>query len=315
MTINIKKYNNDLKNLSYLIDESFWIQLINKTKLVEWKFMQNINHKKNKIFCAYEDERIIGQYSNISHIFSFKNFLLEWYLCQDMCVLKEYRWQGLISQMSKKLYSNIKEQTFTIWFSNNLWIKVDKNSKWYWYNIIDNMKWYYFPTFLSKKWYEFEKIYNFKSLDVIDFSKLNIFSNFIKINQNKNFIKWRYFDNPNIKKYDIFLVKENSEIIWYCIFSKNSKSYNLLTFDTCKNIDRIKLINTFKSIAINEKYYLLSIILLENIFWNNFLKWIIKINKKIDTYFTIKNHNDFSELWKKSNLNKENWIILSRDIL
>ena len=145
MTIKIWNYNNDLKSFTDVIDLNFWIKSIDKTNLIKWKFFKNCNSKKNITICSYLDKKIIWQYSNISHIFSFKNKDIMWYLCQDMCVNKDYRWKWLLVKMSKKLYSEINDNSFTVGFSNDLGVKVDKGSKSYWYNIVDNLKSYYYP--------------------------------------------------------------------------------------------------------------------------------------------------------------------------
>ncbi|MDQ7009603.1 MAG: GNAT family N-acetyltransferase [Candidatus Gracilibacteria bacterium] len=287
----IKKYDKKyIDSFVKLIDESFNIKNKNKKELVEWKFHTEKFFHKNRIICAYKNDKIVGQYSNITYEFIKKNFIIKGYICQDMCILKDYRGQGLISKMSKKLYSNIEEKTFTIGFSNKHGVKVDKNSKGYGYNIIDNLVSFYFPTLLNSDGYNFEEINNSSQIEKIDFNNFNFFDDLLKINKTEEFIKWRYFDNPN-SNYNFYIIKFNNQIIGYYIFRIQNKIAILFDFDCKKGINKKKFISTFKNISIKKKCLIFKIILLENIFWNNLFKGFFKLKKNEEIYFTLKNHN------------------------
>ncbi len=304
----IKKFNSKyMESFVVLIDKCFNIKNPDKIWLVRWKFLSNINAIENKIICIYDNDKIVAQYSNIALQILFKNRLFNSYLCQDMCVLEWYRWKWLISKMSKKLYPTITSKTFTIWFSNKNWVKVDKNSKWYWYNIINNLVSYQFPIlFKQKNTYEFEK-YNEDKIDKIDFSRFNLFNNYLKIGLDKKYIIWRYFDKPNMD-YEFYVIKINEEIKWYVVFKINKWICTIFDFNSNISLQKNILINTFKNISLKNKCNILKIQLLENDFWDNFFWKNIKIKKKENIYFTLKNHNEFDEV---DNLNKNNWIIIT----
>jgi len=310
----IKEYSEKfLNSFIYLIDNSFWIKNNNKIWLIKWKFFSNPNNNKNKIICSYFNNKIVWQYSNIATSFTYKKENINWYTCQDMCVLKEFRWKWLISKMSKYLYSNIKEDSFSIWFSNKFWVKVDQNSKWYWYTVIDKLISYILPTFLSfNKNYNFKKIKNLDELKNINFSNFDIFDNYIKINSSFDYIKWRYFNKPN-SNYNFFLIYDEKEnILWYIILTFKKWFWNIYDFNSIKTINNKKMIYTFKKISIANNVFFLRIQVLKNNFWKFFFKWFLKINKNEDIYFTIKKHNEFQ---KVNIIDKENWIIKTWNIL
>jgi len=307
--IKIEKFNKDIIWFTNLIDECFSIKVKNKQGLVKWKFFNNINNSKNKIICWYDGNKIISQYSNIYFNFIKNKKTIDWYLCQDMCVSKKYRGQWLISEMFKKLYSEIEEKTLTIWFSNSSWVKVDKNSNWYWYNIIDNLVNYYFSSVIFKKWYSFEKIENSANLENIDFSKFNFFEDKLQINKTKEFIKWRYFNDSD---YNFYVFKFNDEIIGYWVFKHTKTISTLFDFNCIKNIDEKKLVNTFKNISFKNYNLIFRIIILENNFWKKLFVWFFKISKNTQIYFTIKKHNNFDKL---NVLDREEWKIMWGDVL
>jgi hypothetical protein len=86
------KYYNEKYLLSFvsLIDDSFWIKNNDKIWLIKWKFFSNPNNDKNKIICSYFEDKVIWQYSNISTNFIYQKENINWYTCQDMCVLKDF---------------------------------------------------------------------------------------------------------------------------------------------------------------------------------------------------------------------------------
>jgi hypothetical protein len=311
--IEIKMYEEKyIKNFTELIDKCFWIKNNDIFWLIKWKFFHNIYNKNNKIVCAYHENNIIWQYSNISLSFSKNKYIFEWYLCQDMCVSPNYRGKWLISKMSSFLYNSIKEETFSIWFSNEKWIIVDKNSKWYWYNIIDNISKIFIPIIKNNNnFFDFEIISNFDEIKNINFNEFKIFDNLLKIYKSNNYIKWRYFEKPN-GNYKFYIIKNEWKIIWYCVFRFNHKICTIFDFNIIDNKDNKKFIYTIKKIAYNNKIYIISFQILYNNFWKNLLKWFFHIKTKSKIYFTIKNHNNFDKI---ELLDKENWSILTWDIL
>ena len=217
--------------------------------------------------------------------------------------------------MSKKLYWDIKEDTFTVWFSNKNWVKVDKNSKWYGYVVIDRLKKLYFLAFYKKKlFYNFYEINDFYEIDKLNFNEFNFFSDKFTFNKTKEYIIWRYFKKPN-RDYKIYLLKDNNLIIWYVVVKINGKDLVIFDFNLKKydNFERKKIINTFNNICLSNNRYIFTLHVLYNLFWKNLFKGFFKIKINGDNYFTLKNHNNF--LNRESNLNKNNWIIISGDIL
>ena len=76
-----------------LIDACFKLRNQDKQGLISWKFLSHIWTHPSKIYCAYEDGKIVGQYSNIAYEFKRNTQIVPGYMCQDMCVSKEKRGQ------------------------------------------------------------------------------------------------------------------------------------------------------------------------------------------------------------------------------
>lgn len=301
------------KSFVDLVDSCFWIQNIDKAWLIQWKFFQTPNKNNNKTICSYSNNQIVWQYSNIAIEFLYQKKSIDGYLCQDMCILPAFRWQWLISQMSTILYKTITKPSFSIWFSNEYWVKVDKNSKWYWYNVIDNLTSYTLPTiFIAQKTYHFRQIYQISELQNINFTQFDAFSNYIQTNNTFEYMKWRYFDKPN-GNYNFFWIYNNkNKIIWYVVlkFKKWVATIHDMNYTTTTN--QVKLIYTLKKIWLYNKMALMTIQVLNNAFWEKFFSSFLNKKRQSKIYFTLKNHNNFEEF---DILNKEKRIIQTWDIL
>jgi len=306
-----KYHKNDHNNFVDLIDECFWLQSQKKYDLVHWKFHTQLFSHKNRIICAYDEWKIVWQYSNIAYNFSKGDASIEWYLCQDMCVSKSHRRQWLITKMSTKLYDSIDKKTFTIWFSNSQWVKVDKNSNGYWYNVIDNLTSFYFPAIYKKEWYSFREIKSTSDFDTINFQDFNLFKKLLCFTKMKKYIKWRYLDKPEAN-YSMYHIQKDNKSVWFCIFKYVNKIATLYDFNCVKTVNTKKLMYTFKNICFNERYFIFRIIVLENLFWKDIFKWFLNIKKKEEIYFTVKKHNNFDSF---DILEKEKWGIIWGDIL
>ena len=309
----IDKYSkNHFESFVTLIDECFSIKNTSKHGLVKWKFFSEIFDHKNMTICAYDENKVVWQYSNIAFEFKTKKDIIQWYLCQDMCISKSHRWQKLITKMSSFLNETISSQTFSIWFSNALWVKVDKNSNWYWYKVIDHLKSIYLPILFNKKTsYSYNKIDNYLELEKVDFSHFNNFDNFISINKNLSYLKFRYFLKPN-SDYNFYMISNNKIDIWYVVLRYKKWIVTIFDFNFISDISNNDIMNIFNNLTKKYNSYLLKIQLLYNDYWKWFFKWYLKFKSNENIYLTIKNHNWYN---KCNNLEKNNWIILTWDIL
>lgn len=309
----IKKYNsNFFQSFVDLIDHCFSIQNTDKSKLILWKFFLNPNHFENIIICAYDKNIIVWQYSNIATHFLYKQQSLLWYVCQDMCVLTDFRGQWIVSKMSRFLYSNSNQTTFSVWFSNSQWVKIDIYSQWYGYKIL---KQFYSYTFLNfwyqKDCYEYKKIIHKNELQNINFQKMNYFDEFIKIHGDREYIQWRYFEKPN-SQYHFFSLYDNNTMIGYVICTFKKWYCNIYDINFIKNIDTKKMISTWKNIWFHHNTFFLRILVVKNNFWKKFFDWFFKIQKKQNIYFTLKKHNNFEKI---DIFDIEKWMIKTWDIL
>ncbi len=297
-----------------LIDECFWLEAKNQQAYIVWKFFTDIssgNSTKNRTVIALSGDNIVGQYTNKAYSFSLWNETVAWYLCQDMCVAKTHRRQGLITKMSKKLYSDISEKTLSIWFSNAQWVKIDTKSKNYWYNVIGNLCSVILPALYFWKTFDTELITDKKILETIDFSVFNRTDDYYQINKTKEYLIWRYFLKPE-GKYVFYLFKKSEKIIWYTVYKIIKNKLYVCDSAFVKNINSEYIVNTHKKIALKQSCYSLTFITIYNDYWRDFLKNRFKIIKNQDLYFTLKQHNQYKKTWL---LNKEKWIIQWGDIL
>lgn len=295
-----------------LIDESFGIRNSDKSGLVKWKFFSPIYEHKSHIVCSYDNGNIVGQYSNIALELKIHDTKINGYLCQDMCVSPSYRGQKLISKMSSFLYSNIWEKTVSIGFSNKQWVQVDKNSKWYGYHVIHNFMSCYLPVFFSSKIdFQYKLIENSLDLAQIRLDKFSLFQNYITIHKNSHYLKYRYFDKPNAD-YKMYVITKNNTDVGYVILRYKKWVVTIFDFNFLWDISNTHIIKILKNLTLQNNSHILKIQFLPNDFWEKFFCRYMKLQKKENIYFTVKNHNWFDKIDTK---NQNNWGVITGDIL
>lgn len=215
---------------------------------IRWKFFDHPYASSNRICCAVDEAAegatdvsaspckttIAGQYANVGRSFSRQGKEYPGYLCQDMCVHPDYRGRGLILGMSKPVYEDMPSGTFTIGFSNEQGVQVDRNSQEYGYKVIRELTTTYFPLLpfvgsLPTGWTFHEASSDeFRSLP---FGSFRLFSERIRISHSSEYAVWRYADRPD-SDYRYFVFSDaNGNIVGYAVFRPTKRGISLIDFD------------------------------------------------------------------------------------
>jgi predicted GNAT family acetyltransferase len=224
-----------------------------------------------------------------------------------------HRGQGLITQLSKKVYEDVKEQgyDFTIGFSNDEGVKVDKNSRDYGYKIIGKFISYYkFIIYKKKTGFHLESTKNFLQIP----QNCSLYS----ISSTTDYLEWRFRKKPNHNYEQYTVLDENDNKIGIVVLrTKYGRYYVLKILAHCMQKNTIdEILKAIENLALQKGERLLIYSVLNNSFWESLFgnyRYFKKNNNSVNYYLTIKIHNQ--NLNKDELTDKNNWFIMNGDII
>lgn len=291
------------KELCELIQRNFWADT-NIEETILWKFF---HYPAARIYLALSEGVVVGQYNNIALPINIEGKRVFQGICQDMCVDSLYRWQKIISQLSKRTYDKSRF-SFTIGFSNSAGVKVDQNAKDYGYRVLGSFTKIVIPIvpnfLLRAESFSFRQTSKFSYIP----KTLDTYS----IYKDKSYLTWRYIDKPN-SVYKIWSIYNAVGSLGYIVTKTEGKKLYVLDI-ICDDMqeNRVAIINTLQQIGKQQETRYIILNVLYNDFWKTFLeKMFCFKSRSAHHYFTIKNHDDVYQ----NNLDKNNWILQLWDIL
>src|SRR5258706_1759159 len=311
----IKYTSSYLTSLTILLDKSFSIENKDKEKLVKWKYFDEYLENKTITYIALDDKNeVISHYTNIPINVVCLDTTFKAMICTDICTDISHRGKGLISKLSSKVYKEVKDNRydFSLGFSNDEGIRIDRNSINYGYVIVGKFV-RYLKLVASRK----KTAYNLIPVSSLEGDLYNASSNFLKIRKDSSYLNWRYLKKPN-SEYDIFAIQNGNTIYGYVVlrFLENRcYIYDIITTSD----DKKHVINILRSIenkAIDHGIGIIIYNVLDNKYWRklfNRYKYLKKSKNKINYYATVKIHSE--NIPKDVILNKENWLLMNGDII
>lgn len=294
------KYNPDLEmEVIGLLNVCFPQKKITRESF-NWKHFPTYLKNKNIAYVAIEKGKVIAfvDFSPLkvnSGIFGNRLF----YSCTVQATHPSWRRMGIISDLTKLAETKMKSTDY-LGFSNSDGVKIDKFSKTINYSILGRLTTGYFATYRGLFHVKQEK-FGFKEVSKVT----GVCSDFIQIEKSKDYLNWKFLENPK-RKYNLMLLTENSKAIGFLIYTKHKLKLevHLITLK-----DPLKLKIVFPSIlefAYGKGAMVVSFTYLKNSFWNKNLPYSF-IKKRTDIYFTVKSgKSDFTDT--------ENWLIQGGDI-
>ncbi len=306
----IKKFSKKyLASLTTLLNDSFKIETTNKEKLVDWKYFDKYLNDKTITYIVIDDtDSVVSHYTNIPITVSADR-KYKAMVCTDMCTDPKFRGLGLISQLSSQVYSEVRKQEydFSIGFSNDQGIQVDKHSDKYGYQIIGRfVRYFKFVLFSTNARYKLEK-----NINIVEFEDN---SSYYKIFKSPDYITWRYIRKPN-NDYEIFDIKDGEKTIGLVVL--RFKNYKCYVYDIISNpnYDIKKIMQAIDNLAMQRAAPLIIYNVLDNNYWKKVfgMFYFKKTYNHTNYYLTIKIHN--KNVDEQKLINKENWLVMNGDIL
>ncbi len=310
---NLKKEN--IEELVNCLQDSFVSEKINQEYCL-WRYFDSFFCNKMVSYFAEEKNKIVSAYINTPLLISNFDKSFKAGCCAVIATRNEYQRQGLISKLSKLVYYDIEKNNydFSIGFSNNSGIKVDKKSRDYNYQIIGEFHTYItagLPFFKSD--YKLEKVDNFQA-DILSKNKINYFN----FNKSKEYLDWRYKKNPK-KHYNIYKIVLKKEDIGYIVVKYSKLSYTLheLCISNKYLSDLNNIMKALEKEAFKNKKLFVAYNVLDNNFWKdifNSRRYVKKNVQKDKFYLTVKIHNKNLKL-RDELLDENKWFLTAGNII
>ncbi len=316
MDYRVRKFSSVyLFSLTKLIDASFSVENKDKVGLVQWKYFDEYLNDNSITYIALDQtNNVVSHYTNVPVSISFGDNIYRSMICTDMCTSPGFRGKGLISKLSAKVYREViaNKYDFSLGFSNDEGIKIDKYAKGYGYSIVGKfVRYFKIVTYRTNAQYKLLKISNFNR----DFYPQA--SKFFKVKKDYEYLNWRYVSKPN-SEYEIYGILENDSNIGYIVllFIKYKCYVCDIIIQNDDKSQMIQVLRSIENIALDRKVRLIIYNVLDNKFWKSLFskyKYLKKENNNTNYYLTIKSHNE--KIPKELILNKNMWIVMNGDIL
>lgn len=317
MEYRLQKYSHSyLDSFINLLDSAFEIENKDKRGLVEWKYFDTYHQRETITYIALDEaDKVVAQYTNLPVRIAHQNILFNSMICIDMTTHLNHRGKGLITKLSEKVYEEVRNNhyDFTLGFSNDEGINVDKYSRSYGYVEVGKFA-RYFRIAIRRKATPCRLVL------VNSFETDAVFGNqtqYCRIYKDFDYLSWRYIRKPN-SEYTIYQIILDKKAIGYIVLRfKENKCYiyDILINDLGKT-EMINVLWSIENTALDQGIRIIVYNVLDNTFWQslfNKYKYYKKTNNAVNYYLTIKIHNP--TVSTDLLLNKDNWIIMNGDIL
>lgn len=218
-----------------------------------WRFANNPFSNELFIDLMWDGDKLVGHYAVSPIDMIINGETVRTALSMTTMTHPEYGGQGIFSQLAESLYGKLSANNYKmVWgFPNN-------NSH---YGFNKNLSWsdIALQGMMSLKIKSLSRVINaeakgkfISSLAEIErsfISHLNSSAKYVKINKTKEFLQWRYFDNPTAD-YKIIVSDDNRGIIIYKViasFSDHTKS-EIDIMDVAFDNDPTVLVNLLSSV-------------------------------------------------------------------
>lgn len=291
-----KKYQTqviDLLNISFpgknITEESFI-----------WKYFDEFFNKRAVSMVAVKEDKVVSFVCFVPiSIQKGKKCVKDFYSCAVQATHPDFRRQGLVSKLTKSIEKKLGESVSYLGFSNNAGVMIDRYSKTIQYEILGQLYTQYIFSFPYKTELNIEK--------VDKPSEIENKSDHYQILKNKEYLTWRYFENPKID-YSYYKVVKRKTLVGYIIARKSTFRFEIIDLildevDEQAFLEVLKLVSSF---AFKQKKFLVTFSYFNNGFWEKTIPGF-SFQKKQQSYFTIKSSN--AEV-----LNIKDWLLQLGDI-
>ncbi len=306
----------NLISFTELLDTSFSIRNKDKIGLVQWKLF-HAHHNGNTITYVALDKNgsVVGQYTNLPVTIVHNNRFFKSMICCDMTTHPHHRGKGLISILSQRVYDDVIKRgyDFTVGFSNDDGLKVDKNAHNYGYHIVGAFVRYFKVVVYRKK---IKK----KTVPVKQFRISDTFgakTHYLRFYKDHNYLQWRYLSKPN-NEYSLYQIVEGDTLTGYVVLRFKEHTcylYDILVNDMTQE-QMTAVLRSIEHIALEKGIRIIVCNILDNMFWQNLFSthgYLKKPNNKVNYHLTVKIHNP--TISSEFLLNRDNWLLLNGDIL
>lgn len=244
-----KEQLNNFKNLYELC-----FNLSTSIEAIEWRYL---NNPMNDLFVcmAFEENKLVANYSVSPTLLTYDGEDIPAVLSLNTMTHPDYIGKGLFVELATKVYNFAYEKGYKLVFgfpnkiSNRTFI-----NRLNWHDIYEipmlelNLE--------NSTQIQPDKNIIYDNMFENDYSNFQIKDNIFKIKKDKRYLKWRYYNNPDIDYFNIIDLNSDKTVDGYIIYKEykdkiNIVDYSFLTIDVAdKLVQQIKYI----AVKLNKKY-------------------------------------------------------------
>lgn len=300
----------DKEQIFQLLTVCFRLDHQTSRQQLDWRYTYSNFLDSMIAFGAFDDvNKLISFYANTPYKLRQHKQVIETYLCLDMATHPLYRRQQLISQLSKLVYKEIDkyQTTFSIGFSNQQGIKVDKFAKNYGYQIVGSFNSYSgvatkFPN--SRNFITPVSIPNFPSK----------YSPGISIHKTPQYLDWRYI-SKTFQNYKYLQVNNQKQPLAVVVAKITGSKLYILDLISHLDIDYAVLLRSLQEYAYTLKLKKVTINVLTNSWWLELFEqagFTRQSWQRNQYYLTIRPTKNF---YQPEFLDVNQWRLISGDII
>lgn len=311
MSYSLFSYEGYAEGVTQLLDTCFKIVAPVKSHVTKWKFFS-----KNSLFAVFawvattSLGTVVSFYSNksIPVVMGSKRFKAA--MCLDMATHPEHRRQGLITNLSQKVYGEITKRgfDFSFGFSNEAGVVVDRNAREYGYRVVGRLQQFFlFSFFPRKSRYSLKKVQSFTR-------EVPEYKDFLQIETSPAYLTWRYIEKPN-SNYVIYEVWQDEMFHGYCITKNQLCHLSVFKIACGATTDLRDVIKSVQNIALQSGRPLVRLSVLANVFWKKVVTQFLTVSfSKKRYYLTVKQHSK-KNISASILFNPHFWLVMGGDII
>lgn len=311
----IKYAPSHLSSLINLLTKTFAIKNANKKALIRWKYFDRYFNNKSITYIAIDEKNaVVGHYSSMPIAITYGKMQYKTTLSTDAATDPQHRGKGIMSRLSKALYSDVREQgyAFSFGFPNEIGVFMDKYSKNYGYRLVGVfVKYVTFILFRKKTPYLLTRIHSHSELEDISSNSENYFM----IKKDRDYLTWRYLNKPN-HEYKVYCVRRSKKTVGYVVlrFTRiKCYVYDIIADHT--DIPSLKsILRSIANTALDRNIRIVVYTVLDNSYWVTLFPfpYVKMFYNKSHYYFSVHPHK---ENLSSTVFDKDQWLLMSGDIL
>lgn len=294
-------------SLVRLLDDAFQIRNPAKADLVRWKFFDAIHDDCTVMALAVAGGEVVSQYANAPVTLADDGAPVPAMVCADMATAPQYRGRGLISRLSRMVYTEVTASgaVLSIGYSNDDGVQVDRNATGYGYLVVGR-----FTRYLRPVLRRLATPCHLEPVSAFDASALPCLPG-LRLHKSAEYLTWRYLRKPHMD-YVVYRVMRGAETLGYAVLRDARGRCHLVDLIADPSRDVLRAVHNE---ALRRGKRALMVYVLDNAYWRGVLRGFVRLPqyRRLGNYWlTVKPHQQTLPVgWDTP----DKWLLMGGDII